>query len=89
MENNIVIGGPQIDVNQVFGFFGNITFDLILKVFILAALVLYAIFAFIVTRQVHLMTESVETEINGLLKTLAFLHAVVAVGVVVLGFVML
>lgn len=45
--------------------------------------ILYFIFSLIVVRQVNLMTETVITEAAGLLKVLAILNALLALGLVV------
>ncbi|HCR35992.1 hypothetical protein A2130_00530 [Candidatus Woesebacteria bacterium GWC2_33_12] len=55
----------------------------ILKVFILIFLVIYIIFAFVVMRQVQLMTATLEVGFEGQLKFLAFLHFLFAIAVFV------
>ncbi len=51
-----------------------ITLSDIFKVFIVMALIVYAIFAFIVARQVNLKRKTVETPLGMLLEVLAIAH---------------
>lgn len=57
---------------------------LIFKVLILALVILYAVFALVVVRQVDLMTTTLETEGGPILRVLANIHAGVALGIIVL-----
>lgn len=58
-------------------------FVLTLKVGFIAVAVLYFIFSLVVIRQVNLMSETVITKTAPILKILAILHALLALGVVV------
>ena len=48
------------------------------------AAVMYFIFSLIVLRQVNLMTDTIETEGAPILKALAYLHAFLALGVILI-----
>ncbi|HLD92459.1 MAG TPA: DUF5657 family protein [Patescibacteria group bacterium] len=53
----------------------------IIKIFILFFLGIYIIFAFVVVRQVQLMTSTLEVGFEGQLKFLSFLHFLFAIAV--------
>lgn len=55
----------------------------IIKIFILILLVLYIIFAFVVVRQVQLMTKTLEVGFESQLKFLSLLHFLFAIAVLV------
>lgn len=56
---------------------------------ILLILVLYAIFALIIVRQVDLMSKTLITNISPIVKAAAIIHAGVAIGLIVLAWGML
>jgi hypothetical protein len=58
----------------------------IIKIGILLILFFYAIFALLIVKQVTSMTKTLVTEIGPVLRIIAFLHAGIAVGLVVLMF---
>mgnify|MGYP001570891031 CR=1 FL=1 len=53
---------------------------------ILIILILYAIFALIIVRQVDLMTKSLITPVSPVVKAVAIIHAGFAIGLIVLVF---
>lgn len=55
----------------------------IIKVFTLILLVIYIIFAFVIVRQVQLMTKTLEVGFETQLKFLSFLHFLFAIGVLI------
>lgn len=55
----------------------------ILKVFIIIFMVLYLIFAFVVVRQVQLMTDTLEVGFEGQLRFFSFLHLLFAAAVLI------
>lgn len=56
----------------------------VLKVIILIILVFYAIFALTIVRQVDLMSKTLITRVSPILKAFAIIHAVVALGLIIL-----
>lgn len=61
----------------------------IMKIFIILFLVIYIVFAFVVVRQVQLMTQTLEVGFEGQLKFLAFIHLLFAVATLILAFLIL
>lgn len=61
-------------IDQVLSILSSITILDVLKVFIVMALIVYSIFAFIVARQVNLKRKTVESSLGGFLELLAILH---------------
>lgn len=55
-----------------------------LKAAILLVLIMYAIFAMIIIRQVDLMSKTLITHVSPTLKLLSIIHAVLALGLIVL-----
>lgn len=66
-----------------------ITLLLAFKVAILIGEAVYAIFAYIITRQVSLMTETLQTEFTGIFKLLAYIHFYAVIGLLVLSVILL
>lgn len=66
-------------INDILGSLFAITILDILKWFIVVSLIVYAIFAFIVARQVNLKRKTVETALGGFLELLAILHFIASV----------
>ncbi len=62
---------------------------IIIKALALVLLAMYLIFAFVITRQVKLMTSTLQLGFESLAKTLSFLHLVFAVLVFVTALVIL
>ena len=60
-----------------------------LKWAILLILLFYAIFALIIVRQVDLMSKALITSISPTLRTFAFFHAIFAIGLIILAYVIL
>ena len=61
----------------------------VIKICILILLVLYIIFAFVVVKQVKLMTDTLEVGFESQLKFLSFMHFIFAVGVLIFAFIIL
>jgi len=57
-------------------------FLIIVKYFIITFLVLYVIFALVVVRQVHLMTQTLDVGFETPIKLLSFIHLALAVAVI-------
>lgn len=67
---------------------GLTVFDVV-KWFLVVGLVMYTAFAFVITRQVQVMSEAIEDEFNRLVVALAWLHLGVAVFLTALAVVVL
>lgn len=63
--------------------------EIIVRWLAVAGLVMYAFFALVVLRQAAIMTETLESEANGWVKLLAWVHLGAAVALAVLGLVWL
>jgi len=61
----------------------------VIKIFVLIFLVIYLIFAFVIIRQVQLMTKTLEVGFEKQLKFLSLLHFLFAVAVLVFGILIL
>ena len=61
----------------------------IVKIGILILLALYIIFAFVIVRQVQLMTDTLEVGFESQLKFLSFVHFLFAIGVLIFAFIIL
>ncbi|MBI3397611.1 hypothetical protein HY045_04000 [Candidatus Woesebacteria bacterium] len=61
----------------------------IVKVFVLIALLIYTIFAFVVVKQVNLMSRTVQINLSGLLKIVGYIHLIFAVLLFIFAFVVL
>ena len=62
---------------------------LLIKLFILTGLILYAVFAGIILRQEQLMSRVFEGASEPLIRALAFMHLIAAVAVFLLGVILL
>ena len=71
------------------GLLNNVYVLFFTKSAILILLILYAIFALIIVRQVSLMSKTLVTGIGGLVKTFALIHAFFALGIVFLSLLIL
>lgn len=70
-------------------FFTNSYYLFLIKIGILIILVIYAIFALVIIRQVSLMNSTLITGTSRLLKILAIFHAALAIGLTILIWVLL
>ena len=59
---------------------------LFIKIAILIILILYAIFALLIVRQVDLMSKTLITPVSGVVKAISIIHAGFAVGFIFLAF---
>lgn len=66
-----------------------LTFFVIIKWFFVVGLIMYAIFAVVVIKQVSVMSETVESSVNSVMKLFSWLHLAMAVLLVVAAIVML
>ena len=71
------------------GLLNNVYVLFFIKSAILILLILYAIFALIIVRQVSLMSKTLITGIGGIVKTFALLHAFFALGLIFLALMIL
>lgn len=55
----------------------------VIKIFVIVLLAIYIVFAFVVVRQVQLMTDTLEVGFEKQLKFLSFLHFLFAIAVLV------
>lgn len=74
----MIIDNPALNIFA----FANVA--LLFKATYVIIAILYFLFALIVVRQVALMTETVITEAGSILRTLSIIHAIFALGIVVL-----
>ena len=56
----------------------------IAKIFVLFAIAIYIVFAFVVVRQVNIMTETLDVGLEGIIKLIAFAHLLFSVGIFIL-----
>jgi len=61
----------------------------LIKIFILIFLIIYAIFAFVIIRQVGLMTDTVQVGFEKQLKILSFAHFLFAIAVLIFAMIIL
>ena len=61
----------------------------IVKILVLILLGIYIIFAFVLVRQVQLMTTTLEVGFEGQLRFLSFIHLLFAIGVLVFSIIIL
>jgi hypothetical protein len=61
----------------------------VIKAFALLALAVYVVFAFVIVKQVNLMTTTLEIGFEGPIRLLAWSHLVFALGLLALSFVIL
>lgn len=74
-----------MSLEQLIGFVISISPFSVLKVFTLTLIAFYAIFAFIVIRQVDLMGKTVKVPLTSFLKLLATLHFLATLALFLLG----
>lgn len=61
----------------------------ILKIFIIILMVIYIVFAFVVVRQVQLMTDTLEVGFEPQLRLLTFIHLLFAIAVLIFALIIL
>lgn len=69
--------------------FVGVSIWLIAKIFVLIALTIYIIFALVVVKQVNLMTETLEVEIESIIRLISYLHLFAAIGIFILAILIL
>ncbi|KKU95303.1 MAG: hypothetical protein UY27_C0023G0011 [Candidatus Gottesmanbacteria bacterium GW2011_GWA1_48_13] len=79
----------KIDPNSLVDIIRNLTLFGVIKGFFVVGLVMYVAFSLVIVRQIKSMTEAVEDEFNGLISILAWMHLLLAIGVMVLAIVVL
>jgi len=62
---------------------------MVVKWFIILALVLYLIFAFVIIRQVQLMTKTLEVGFEGQIRIISYLHLIAAIAVLMMALIVL
>jgi len=72
-----------MDWQNILNFFTSLSFWSAVKIFVLLALFVYICFAFIVVRQVSIMTEVVSSQADFFLKTISVLLLGLAIAVLV------
>ncbi len=77
MTNNLIFKLSQV---TLFG---------VVKGFFVAGLVMYTAFAVVIIKQVGVMTEALEDEINGVISLFAWAHLLLAIALVILAIVAL
>ena len=65
------------------------TIALVIKPMAIVALVVYAIFAFILISQIRNKRMTVATELGPILEFLAYIHLVLSIGIIILSFIIL
>ena len=55
-----------------------------MKWFLVVGLLMYVAFAVVIVRQVKIMTEAVEDDVNGVISLFAWVHLLLAVALVIL-----
>ena len=61
----------------------NILFFQILKILFIVGFGLYAIFAFVTTRQIEIMRQTVVTPLSNAIRLVGYIHLFVAIGMIV------
>lgn len=62
---------------------------LILKVLVILSLLIYAVFAFVMVRQEHLMETVLEEKFEPVLRLLTYIHMALSIGLILLALVLL
>lgn len=73
----------------LFSFLNSEAVLIFLKAAILLILLFYAIFALVIIRQVDLMNKALMTNLSPVVKYFAFFHAIFAIGLIILSYVIL
>lgn len=74
----------KIDPNTLVEIIRNLTLFGIIKGFFIVGLVMYVLFSLVIVRQIKNMTEAIEDEFNGIISVFAWMHLLLAIGVLVL-----
>ena len=80
---------PENIFDQILKFFVNFDVWQIVKFVFLFGVVLYLVFAVVVIRQVKLMLDSLEVELEFLIRLIAWLYLFLVVGVLIVGIIYL
>lgn len=59
------------------------------KIFVLVAMAIYVVFAFVIVRQSRIMTDTLELGLEKAIRTIAFAHMLFAIGTFVVSLVIL
>ena len=70
-------------------YFTNFSIWPIVKVFVLFGLFIYIVFGFVVVKQVKLMTDTLQAGLEGLVKTLSFVHFLFTIAVFIFALIIL
>lgn len=70
---------------KILNFFLSLDIWQVVKGFVLFGILLYLFFALVIVRQVNLMLNSLEVELEPLIKLIAWLHLFMVIGVFVFG----
>ncbi len=62
---------------------------LVVKALVVLAFIIYAIFAFVMVRQEHLMATVLEESFEPILRLLTFIHLLLSIGLIILAIVIL
>lgn len=77
-----------LPIENLIGFIFSISIWNVAKILVCFAILLYLLFAFVVLKQVNLMTETL-TQLEAPLKTLAILHLIVVIVILLIALVVL
>lgn len=77
--NNGFVLGTTVDNTHLFA-----AIDGFLNILFLLAFIMYVIFSFIASRQIHIMKNTLITPFSGLVQLLGYLHLAIAVMVLVI-----
>jgi hypothetical protein len=75
----------MLDLTQILTFLLGINIWLVAKGLALLAIFLYLLFSLIIVRQVNLMLDTLEVELEGLIRLVAWVHLLLVIGVLVFG----
>lgn len=78
LHNGIVLGST-VDNTQIFA-----AIDSFLNLLFLLAFIMYVIFSFIASRQIHIMKNTLTTSFSGLVQILGYLHLAIAIFVLII-----
>jgi hypothetical protein len=75
--------------NQIITILKSLTILVIVKWFFVVGLIMYSLFAVVVIKQVSVMSETVDSSVNSVMKLFSWLHLAMAILLVVAAIVML
>lgn len=78
-----------MSIVEIAKFLQNFTLGFVFKILTVLMFILYAVFAFILIRQVELMGRTVKNPLTPFLMLLAFLHFIAAIAVLILAIILL